>query len=470
MATRSDGTQVPHSDAIELWADAAYEVLKDVATRYNSVITYADLRDKIQAKTGISTEMVLPNWIGSVLERAAQKAVDNNEPPLTSLCVKADGLIGEGYHHAPKIVTVSPSTDTQQLAAEHRLLCYQAFAKNLPSDVGKPTLTPKAEIQRRKLQQDDSWLDEVIARGYLNTSDHVPFETHVQVARLFGRNMKGHQRATIRINESTHIWFPKMFSNGDWENSLSDDGQTITMRPSANSQYSDVMTRPPERDIMITFGKLKQGARTTFYEFLGVFERDPEHSNESQWVYQFVSESIQFNGTGWFDFPDSRLALGDDQNAEVAEVDDDLVQKYQQQIANHDYRVEDQFGITKVRGSAQKSFAESVKDNYGWSCAVTGISTREFLVASHIVPWKEDPAIRLDPTNGICLSTFVDRAFDAKFLSITPDGRTSVRWEKIEDDPILKSELERYDNVELATPSTHPPDPEKLKRRFELGY
>ena len=113
---------------------------------------------------------------------------------------------------------------------------------------------------------------------------------------------------------------------------------------------------------------------------------------------------------------------------------------------------------------------KAVKGNYGWECAVTGIKTKAFLVASHIVPWSEDKKIRLDPSNGICLSTFVDRAFDAGFLAITPEGRTSIRWEKVEDDPILKLELSKIDDVELAKPTVKRPDPAKLAKRIELGY
>jgi predicted restriction endonuclease len=134
------------------------------------------------------------------------------------------------------------------------------------------------------------------------------------------------------------------------------------------------------------------------------------------------------------------------------------------------HRVEDQTGTTKVRGSAQRVFAKAVKTNYGWECAVTGISTREFLVASHIVPWSDDENIRTDPSNGICLSTFVDRAFDAGFLEIRPNGRTSVRWDRVKNDAILKTELRKIEDVEIARPASTPPDPAKLARRIELGY
>ncbi len=43
----------------------------------------------------------------------------------------------------------------------------------------------------------------------------------------------------------------------------------------------------------------------------------------------------------------------------------------------------------------QRAFAKVVKDNYGWECAITGVKTREFLIASHIVPWADDETIDL---------------------------------------------------------------------------
>lgn len=68
----------------------------------------------------------------------------------------------------------------------------------------------------------------------------------------------------------------------------------------------------------------------------------------------------------------------------------------------------------------QQELAELVKLNYGYSCAVTGIHTRQFLVASHIIPWASKKSTRLNPQNVICLSTLWDRAFDQGFITIEP--------------------------------------------------
>ncbi|MGM7667634.1 HNH endonuclease [Microbacterium sp. A93] len=474
MAQRNDGTEVPHSEALQQWAAVAYEELKRVAGTYNKVISYAGLRTVLHEETGLTTGMLMQNWIGGVLEIAAQRAADANEPPLTSLCVRGDGTIGDGYMRAPKAVTPSSTSDVEQLAAEHRLLCYAAFATDMPADGGTPMLPPEVALRRRAQGADatsDAWLDELIATGELSARDPIPFRTHLEVAKLFGRSYKGHQTATFQLDESTEVWFPKMYPNGDWSNILSDDGEVITMQHIQGGKYGGVMETDPIREYVITFGHAKPAAGPRFYTFLGVFEGAPQLSDRTRWVHQRVAHTVYFDGEGDFSFtPNRSRPVQDDQVAEAADTDPQMVATYQKQLDARSYAVEDKHSTAKSRGSAQAVFAKAVKNNYGWECAVTGIKTRAFLVASHIVPWSEDQQIRLDPSNGICLSTFVDRAFDAGFLAITPEGRTAVRWDKIEGDPILKLELSKIDDVEIFKPSVAPPDPAKLARRVELGY
>ena len=57
-------------------------------------------------------------------------------------------IFGPGYARAPKSVVGEPGDDIEQYAAEHRLLCYQRYAGDLPSDGGMPALT-RAEAERR---------------------------------------------------------------------------------------------------------------------------------------------------------------------------------------------------------------------------------------------------------------------------------------------------------------------------------
>lgn len=92
----------------------------------------------------------------------------------------------------------------------------------------------------------------------------------------------------------------------------------------------------------------------------------------------------------------------------------------------------------KTRGSAQRAFAKAVKTNYGFRCAVSGIKSRDFLIAAHIVPWSEDQTIRLDPSNGIGLSLLVDRAFEKGYLRIEDDHTIRIDLDRVGDDHALR--------------------------------
>lgn len=223
-----------------------------------------------------------------------------------------------------------------------------------------------------------------------------------------------------------------------------------------------------DREYVIVFAQERRGGA---YSFQGVFLFNRDRSTTAQWLHDLVSPTITFDGRGAFDFERiPRRMEQDDQQAEAAQVDPDLVRMLERNMECGNFSVDDQDGTARVRGSAQKAFADRVKSNYGWKCAITGISTRAFLVASHIVPWSEDIRIRTDPSNGICLSTFADRAFDTGFLEITPSGRTQVRWDNVDDDGALRAEFQRIDNIELYVPTFGAPDPAKLAQRIDLGY
>lgn len=157
-----------------------------------------------------------------------------------------------------------------------------------------------------------------------------------------------------------------------------------------------------------------------------------------------------------------------DAAAEATEPDPSEVEEFREQIEQKDYTVADSTATIKTRGSAQRAFADAVKTNYGYRCAVTGIETREFLVASHIVPWSEDTSIRLDPSNGICLSLLVDRAFEKGYLFIDDDLTLRVDRGRIGTDTALLALLEPHDGATLDAPSREPPRVEYLRRRRAL--
>ncbi|MES2694203.1 MAG: HNH endonuclease [Verrucomicrobiota bacterium] len=78
--------------------------------------------------------------------------------------------------------------------------------------------------------------------------------------------------------------------------------------------------------------------------------------------------------------------------------------------------------MTKIR-RGQQFFRQSILNAYGVCCCVSGIAVPRFLVASHIRPWGAFPADRLDPRNGLCLSSLHDAAFDAGLIALDEQYR-----------------------------------------------
>lgn len=135
----------------------------------------------------------------------------------------------------------------------------------------------------------DFWLK----NGSLSVSDDARFRTHVDVARLFGKNYEGHQRALIRLNNDHSVWFPKLYKNGDWNNELSSDGTTISMSQKSGGRFSSkevVGTR------YYVFAHHRDEFGKTYYAFKGIFELQSIHENDAK--YSIVSNTITFDGKG----------------------------------------------------------------------------------------------------------------------------------------------------------------------------
>lgn len=73
--------------------------------------------------------------------------------------------------------------------------------------------------------------------------------------------------------------------------------------------------------------------------------------------------------------------------------------------------------IVKVR-RGQQFFRQAVLTAYDVRCCISGINVPRLLVASHIKPWGKFPSDRLNPRNGLCLSTIHDAAFDAGLITL----------------------------------------------------
>jgi predicted restriction endonuclease len=91
----------------------------------------------------------------------------------------------------------------------------------------------------------------------------------------------------------------------------------------------------------------------------------------------------------------------------------------------HEYWGETSESIVETR-LKQSFFRQAVLSGYKGQCCMTGLADQRLLIASHIVPWSKDKANRLNPSNGLCLSSLHDKAFDKGLITVLPDGRIKV--------------------------------------------
>lgn len=109
----------------------------------------------------------------------------------------------------------------------------------------------------------------------------------------------------------------------------------------------------------------------------------------------------------------------------------------------------------------QSFFRRRVLSAYCFRCCVTGLTNRQLLVASHIVPWAEDATHRLNPKNGLCLNALHDRAFDRHLMWIEPDFVVRVSQKLCRDSDTSNQTMDwlmSFDGKPLLLPRNFQPD------------
>lgn len=117
--------------------------------------------------------------------------------------------------------------------------------------------------------------------------------------------------------------------------------------------------------------------------------------------------------------------------------------------------------IVKVRIN-QSFFREMILASYKSRCAVCLFPEEKLLVASHIVPWSQKPALRMNPRNGICMCSLHDRAFDTGLISFDSDYRllVSALIRKFSKAPAVQRGFLVYDASKMLLPDRFVPEPE----------
>ncbi len=124
--------------------------------------------------------------------------------------------------------------------------------------------------------------------------------------------------------------------------------------------------------------------------------------------------------------------------------------------------------IIKARVN-QSFFRSTILSSYNQKCCITGLTIPDFLVASHIIPWRVDKKNRLNPHNGLCLNSIHDKAFDRGFISITPDFKVLISkyFNDYSNENAVKELFSKYNNQSIILPERFLPSKEFLDFHYQ---
>ena len=90
---------------------------------------------------------------------------------------------------------------------------------------------------------------------------------------------------------------------------------------------------------------------------------------------------------------------------------------------------------------------------------MTGLAIPALLVASHIVPWKDDSWNRMNPKNGLLLSALHDKAFDSGLITINDDLTVRVSDNLLQkSNAFFTNSIDNYDGQPIRAPEKFSPD------------
>ncbi|MEH3128288.1 HNH endonuclease [Agrobacterium cavarae] len=121
----------------------------------------------------------------------------------------------------------------------------------------------------------------------------------------------------------------------------------------------------------------------------------------------------------------------------------------------HDTSLDDTVREQLVRARRGQGLFRKRVFEFEPECRITGLSTPNLLIASHIKPWRacETAAERLDGANGLMLAPHADFLFDRGLLGFESDGR-----------PLFSSQLTDADADKLGMHVVQRPSPRPLHK------
>lgn len=118
----------------------------------------------------------------------------------------------------------------------------------------------------------------------------------------------------------------------------------------------------------------------------------------------------------------------------------------------------------------QGFFRAVILASYASQCCVCRMPIPELLVASHIVAWRDDEDLRVNPHNGLCLCTLHDKGFDRGLFALG-ESYEVILGEKVRQylpEPSVQSGFEAYEGKGISLPDKFIPDQQFLA--FHRGH
>lgn len=138
-----------------------------------------------------------------------------------------------------------------------------------------------------------------IDEGVIEVGPYAAFRYHKDALQCFGYGDKGHHQSgswrvpetvvkAIGLDGDVMVWFPRLYKAGEWDNSLSIDGDLITeksLNPTRN--YRETWR------YRIVMAHSRDELNRTLYRFLGVFTQDEQLSSEGVNVFKRIDTRIK---------------------------------------------------------------------------------------------------------------------------------------------------------------------------------
>ena len=121
--------------------------------------------------------------------------------------------------------------------------------------------------------------------------------------------------------------------------------------------------------------------------------------------------------------------------------------------------------LTRV---GQRKFSDIVRENYGTQCCFPDcdVAERTFLRGSHIARWADEPDLRGDVSNGLCLCLMHDQAFERGLFTVDLELRVWVDSARAHRSPWATVYLAPYHGRNLRLGAV-PPSEEALLQHWE---